>query len=145
MTNAEMPGPIDFVLLEFPGETIDDKVAAATLDLVQRGIVRLYDILVVRKLHDGGFESLELSALPAESVGGLATLAGARSGLVDDEDVAEMAGVLEPGTTGLLLVFENAWAIPFVTAAYEAGGSMIASQRIPAQDIIDALDSLDRA
>jgi hypothetical protein len=65
------------------------------------------------------------------------------AGLVGDEDVAVAADAMEPGTVAALLVYENSWAIPFVAAARDAGGQVVASARIPAQDVMDALDALE--
>ena len=69
--------------------------------------------------------------------------AGARSGLIGHDDVQQAGDAMTPGTTAALLVFENAWAAPFVAAARKNGGEVIASMRIPAQDVMDALDALD--
>ena len=73
----------------------------------------------------------------------LGTFAGARSGLLGKEDGLEAANALDPGTTGVVLVYENAWAGPFVAAARAAGGELVASSRLTADEVIDALDALD--
>jgi hypothetical protein len=78
-------------------------------------------------------------------VGGLVSFAGATSGLLTDDDIAQAADAMEPGTIGALIVYENAWAAGFVEAAHREGGQLIASQRISAQDLIDALDAADAA
>lgn len=144
MTDAEVFGPIDFILLEFPdGDNLQGEVADEVLKLVEAGIVRLYDALVIRKDADGSFEGIALEDVDADGIGGFAAFAGARSGLIGDEDLAEAAEAMEPGTVAALLVYENAWAVPFVAATRRAGGEVIASARIPAQDIMDALDALE--
>lgn len=135
-------GPIDYVLLEFPDQEPSGEAAAALADIVDAGIINLYDILVVRKAADGSIAGFELTDL-GDGDAGFAVFAGARSGLLSDEDVADTGSVLAPGTIGVLLVYENAWAAQFVAAAHKAGGEMVATARIPAQDIIDALDALD--
>src|SRR5947209_4762294 len=76
---------------------------------------------------------------------GLAGLAGARSGLLGDDDLDDAAGVLEPGTVGVVLVYENTWAIPFATAALGEGGQMVATSRLTVQEIMDALDAVESA
>ncbi len=133
-------GPIDFVLLEFTGDDLST-TAAALMDLIGRGIVSLYDLVAIRKEDDGTFTIVELDALGDE----VFVLAGARSGLLGDDDMQAAADTMLPGTTGVLLMYENTWAIPFVRAALDAGGTMIASQRIAAEDVIAALDELDAA
>lgn len=143
MTQTSVHGPVDFVLIEFSGDRLTGRAAEALLDLVERGIVRLYDVLVVGKADDGTAYALDLAEAAAEQVGAFASFAGARSGLLSDDDMREAAAAMEPGRLAALIVYENAWAIPFVAAAREAGGELIASARIPALDVMDALDALD--
>lgn len=143
MSENALPGPIDFVLLEFPDQEPSGATAGALMDLIDAGIIRLYDLIAVRKAADGSFAALELSELPGDIGDGFIRMAGARSGLFSDEDLAEAAAAMEPGTVGVLLIYENAWARAFVTAAHGAGGQLIASARIPTQDVIDALDALE--
>lgn len=145
MTDVDVHGPIDFVLIEFSGDRFTGRAADALLDLVEQGIVRVYDLLVVRKDGDGTFSGVEITDLSSEEIGGFSAFSGARSGLLDDDDVAAAADAMEPGTVAALIVYENAWAVPFVAAARDAGGQVIAGARIPAQDVMDALDALEAA
>jgi hypothetical protein len=142
MTTGDVHGPIDFVLMEFSADRLTGGAAQALLDLVDKGIVALYDVLVVGKADDGSTYAVDL-ADDVEQVGGFADLAGVRSGLLSDEDMQEAAAAMQPGTLAVLIVYENTWAVPFVAAAMESGGELIASARIPAQDVMDALDSLE--
>lgn len=141
---TDVYGPIDFVLIEFPGDTLKGEAANALLDLVEKGIVRIFDILVIRKETDGSFSGVNIADFGpgAES---FTAFAGASSGLLGDDDVAEAAGALEPGTTAVLIVYENSWAAPFVAAARAAGGQMVASARIPAETVMEVLDAADAA
>jgi hypothetical protein len=145
VTDIDYPGPIDFLMIEFPGTAVGSKMAEALFELVDQGIVRIYDLLVLRKGADGSVTNVDLAEAPIDQVGGLVTFAGASSGLLSDDDITEAAGAMEPGTIALVLVYENAWAAPFVAAAHAEGGQLIASQRISAQDLIDALDAADAA
>jgi hypothetical protein len=144
-TEPEAHGPIDFLLLEGRAENLTGEAAEALFDLVDRGIVRIYDLLMVRKEEDGTFSGIDLTDLSKDGLGGFAAFAGARSGLLGDEDVAEAADALEPGTVGVLIVYENTWAIPFVAKARKAGARAVASARIPAEDVIAVLDQLEAA
>lgn len=145
MADADVHGPIDFVLLEFPGDRVTGQTADALLELVDRGIVRVYDLLVIRKDDDGSFTGIDVTDLSADTLGGFTAFSGARTGLLGDDDLAQAADAMKPGTIAALIVYENAWAVPFVAAARDAGGQMVASARIPAQDVMDALDALDTA
>lgn len=143
MADADVYGPIDYLLIEFPGQEPTGATAEALLDLVERGIVRIYDLLFVRKGADGTVAGIELTDLSEHGLGGFAAFSGARSGLLGDEDLAEAAEAMEPGTAAALIVYENTWAIPFVAAAREAGAEVIASERIPATDVMRALELLE--
>ena len=145
MSDTDVFGPIDFVLIEFTGDHFTGETAAAMFDLVEREIVRIYDVLVIRKDQDGTFSGLELNDLDVDHLGGFVLFENLQSGLIGDEDVAEAAAAMEPGTVAALIVYENLWAIPFVAAAQRAGGRLIASQRLGAQDIMDALDAIGAA
>jgi hypothetical protein len=136
-------GPIDFLLLEFPGDADTKACADALMDLVERDTVHLFDLLVIRKALDGSYSGIDLRDMTSAGLGGFHMFAGAGSGLVGDDDIAEAAAAMEPGTMAALLVYENSWAAPFVGAVLDAGGGVIASQRIPATDVIAALDRLD--
>ena len=139
----DVVGPIDFILLEAPGDRLTGEAGAALLDLVDQGIVSIYDLLVVRKDEDGSFSGIDITDLDQELFGGFTAFAGARSGLLGDEDLAAAADALEPGTVAALIVYENRWARPFVAAARAAGAQVVASARIPADVVNEALDALD--
>lgn len=139
---ADVYGPIDFVLLEFPRDRLTGEAGRALMDLVERGTIRLYDLVVISKDQDGTVEVLEITD-PMSEAAGFAYFAGARSGLIDDGDMQEAASAMNPGTVAALIVFENSWAIPFVAAARNSGGELIASARIPAAEILEALDALE--
>jgi len=142
MATTDPHGPVDFVLLEFSGDRLTGRAAQAMLDLVDRGIISVYDVLVVGKEDDGTTYTLDL-AESLDRLGGFADLGWARSGLLTEDDMVAAADAMVPGTLAVLIVYENTWAIPFIAATREAGGELIASARIPAQDIMDALDALD--
>jgi hypothetical protein len=139
----DVMGPVDFVLLEFQVDQLNGSAGAAMLDLVEKGIVTILDLLVIKKEADGTFSGVEISDLSADDLGGIAVFAGAQSGLLGDDDLADAAEALEPGTAGALIVYENTWARPFVAAAQSAGAQLVASARIPADAVNEALDMLD--
>jgi hypothetical protein len=141
---TEAHGPVDFALLEFPRDRLTGEAGQALMDLVEAGTIRLFDLLVISKDADGGVEVLELTD-PGGPAAGFSYFAGARSGLLGDEDVQEASAAMEPDTVAALLVYENTWAAPFVAAARRSGGELIASARIPATDIMAAVDSLEAA
>lgn len=143
MPDPDIPGPIDFLLVEYPGDRLDDASSAALFELIEQGVVRLFDLAVVRKDATGSWSTVDFDGGNSEVLGGFSAFAGARSGLLSAEDIAQAGEALDPGTVAVLVVYENAWAIPFVAASHAAGGQVIASQRITAQELLDALDATE--
>lgn len=142
MSDDTALGPLDFIVIEFPEGASTAPVAAALADVLDRGIVRLFDVAAVRKDTAEVVSRIELSE-DAPELSAFAAFAGAQSGLFDSSDVEEAGAILDPGMCGLLLAFENSWASAFVTAAFAAGGQVVASERIPAQALLDALDVVE--
>ena len=143
--DADAIGPIDYLLLEFDPAKATGEAAEALLALVDQGIVRVLDLLVISKDADGAVTAVEITDLDADGPGGFAVFSGARSGLVGDDDVDEAGAAMEPGTAAALIVYENAWAVPFVAAARRADAQVIASARIPADVVMEVLDALEAA
>ncbi|MGW7680724.1 DUF6325 family protein [Kribbella sp. NPDC054772] len=142
MSDVEVHGPIDYVLLEFTGNKLTGRAAEEVVSLVERGIVQVYDVMLVGKNSDGTVYGVDLAEATGEA-GSFAALGGARSGILADDDLAEAANAMRPGTLAALIVYENTWAIPFIAAALESGGELVAGGRIPAEDVMEALDALE--
>lgn len=139
-------GPIDVIVIGYrPDAPMTGDAFPLFLDLVDRGIIRVLDALVVRKDADGTFSGFDLSDLDADSAGDLTVFAGATSGLLDDDDVALAAAEIEPGAAAVMIVFENRWAAPFIAAVRRNGGELIASERIGVQQLVQALDAAEAA
>ncbi len=136
--SVDVSGPIDLLVLEFPSDSDIRSVGDELLALVERGTIRLYDLMVVRKDQDGNVAELVVEDTS------LAAFMGARSGLLGEDDLADAAALVPAGTTAALLVYENSWAVPFVAAAVDAGGRLVATSRLTAQEINDALDVVER-
>jgi hypothetical protein len=137
-------GPIDYIIVEWPGRQPSGEAIPYLIDLVDRGLVRILDLAFITKGEDGSVTGLEISEL-GQQVEEFATFAGASSGLLSDEDMTEAAQALEPGTSAALLVYENSWAAPFATAVRHSGGQLVASGRIPVEDVLAALDAAESA
>ena len=138
-------GPIDYVVLEWPGAYPDtSEVQPLLLDLVSRGIIRILDIAFVTKDEDGSVTGLELGDLK-QVTAAFAEFEGAASGLLGFEDLQEAASILEPGTSAAVLVWENRWAAPVAVALRRSGGQLAASGRLPVQAILAALDAVEAA
>jgi uncharacterized membrane protein len=142
MSETNEMGPIDYILIEWPGRQPNGEVAPHLIDLVDRGLIRILDVAFVAKDEDGNVAGLELADL-GDGAAQLSVFEGASSGLLDDEDLGEAGAALEPGTSAALLVFENAWAAPFAAAVRRSGGQLVASGRIPVEAVLAALDAAE--
>ena len=138
-------GPISYLIVEFPGNKMTGEGFAHLVDLVDRGIIRILDLMFIRKDEDGSVTGLEISNLDSEGADQLVMFAGASSGMLTDEDREEAGGVLEPGSAAAVIVYENRWAAPFAHAMRKAGGQLVAFHRIPVQAILAALDATEPA
>jgi uncharacterized membrane protein len=142
MTDAlEDTGPIDYLVVEFPGNKMTGEAFPLLVDLVERGLIRILDLVFVRKDVDGSVLGLELSDLDGDGELDLAVFEGVSSGLLDQDDIQEAGDVLQPGSSAGIMVYENVWAAPFAAAVRRAGGQLVASGRIPIQAILAALDA----
>ena len=143
--NGEL-GPIDIVVIAYPaGAPMTGEAAPLLVDLVDRGIIRVLDAMFVRKNEDGTFSGFEARNLGDKDVGDFAVFEGASSGLLGEEDAEKAAEAIEPGSAAVMILYENRWAAPFVAAVRRNGGVPVAFERIPVQDVIDALDAAEAA
>jgi Family of unknown function (DUF6325) len=143
VSDIEDTGAIDWLLLEARDKVINGELVPPLLDLVDRRLIRVLDVLVLIKRADDDFDALTTADLDPERVGDLGALAGASSGLLSNEDAATAAAVLQPNSIGLLIVYENLWSLPFAIAARKAGGQLVAHGHIPTQAVVAALDVLE--
>ena len=141
--HSEELGPVDIVVIGYPADApMTGDAVPILLDLVERGIIRVLDVLFIMQGEDGTFAGFEATGLDEKGVGDLALFEGASSGLLGDDDVAT-AAALEPGTAAVMIVYENRWAGPFVAAVRRNGGVLLDNQRIPAADLLAALEAVE--
>ena len=134
-------GPVDYVVVEFPtgASNFTGEMADELLKLVDSGIIRVIDVLILSKGEDGTVDAMELSDVP--ELGELRALEAQLAELLAAEDVEHLAAAMEPGSTAGVLIWENLWAAPFASAARRSGGQLIANGRIPIQAIIASIEA----
>ncbi len=135
-------GPIDYLIVEWPDRQPTGEAAPHLIDLVERGLIRILDLAFIAKGEDGSVAALEIADL-GDGVEAFAAFEGASSGLLSGDDVTAAGEALEPGTSAALLVYENRWAAPFAAAMRRTGAQLVASGRIPIQDLLAALDAAE--
>jgi Family of unknown function (DUF6325) len=139
-------GPVDIVVIAYPADApMTGEAVPIVLDLVERGIIRVLDVMFVVKEQDGTYSGFEATDLDSKGVGDFAVFEGASSGLLGDDDVAAAGDEIEPGSAAVILVYENRWAGPFAAAVHRNGGRLVGFQRVPAQDLIASLEAAEAA
>ena len=138
-------GPIDYLVVEFPGNRMTGKAFPMLVDLVDRGLIRILDLVFVRKDIDGSVVGIELSDVDGDGVLDLSVFEGVSSGLLGADDIQEAGTVLAPDSSAGILVYENVWAAPLAREIRLSGGQLVASGRIPVQAVLAALDAMETA
>jgi len=140
-------GPIDYLVVEFPAGKADFSGAMAEQleALVEAGTIRVLDLLIITKDAGGEVDAFEVHEFEDGDAGLLRELGAEYAELLSDEDVGYIAEALEPGTVAAALVWENTWAAPFAASIRHSGGQLVASDRIPMQAILAALEADDEA
>jgi Family of unknown function (DUF6325) len=124
--NGEL-GPIDIVVIAYPpGSPMTGEAAPLLLDLVERGVIRVLDVLFLKKEDDGSVVGFEARDLTDKGVGDFHVFEGASSGLLGEEDAEQAGNAIEPGSGAVLIMYENRWAAPFIAAVRRNGGVPVA-------------------
>jgi hypothetical protein len=144
MTDSEV-GPIDFLAVELPEARVNGEGFSRLLDLVERDIIRILDFRAAVVGADGTVDAVAIADLDGDGTLDLAVFHGATTGLLDDDDLAESAALVQPGNAVAVVLYENHWAAPLVSALRANGAEVVASGRIPAADVVAALDALESA
>ncbi len=143
MTDVKLDelGPVDYVVVEFPAgaSNFTGEMVSELRKLVDGGIIRVIDVLILTKDADGEVDAIELSDVP--ELGELQAIEAQLAELLAEEDVENLAAAMEPGSTAGVLIWENLWAAGFAAAARRSGGQLIANGRIPIQAIIASIEA----
>jgi hypothetical protein len=144
MEAHEEIGPIDIVVIAYPADApMTGEAVPLMMDLVERGIIRILDVLFVMQNDDGTFSGFEAQDLEPGRIGDFKLFEGASSGLLGEDEVTTAAEALDPGSAAVLIAYENRWAAPFAAAVRRNGGVLVDNQRIPAQDLMATLDAVE--
>jgi hypothetical protein len=128
-------GPIEYVILGFPGNKVTGRVVPELKKLLDAGTIRLLDLVFVSKDEHGDTATFEYE--DHGDFAAFAELDGEVGGVISQEDIDYAAEALEPDSSAALLVWEDTWAAPFVAALREADGVVLEGARIP-HDLIEA-------
>jgi hypothetical protein len=142
-SELDVLGPVDYLVVEFPADraNFSGEMAAELRSLVDRELIRVLDLVIVRKDSDGSVEAAELADVDESNVGELAALEADLAMLLAEEDVEEIGTVLEPGSIAAVLVYENRWAGPFASSIRRSGGQLVANGRVATQALLAAIEA----
>ena len=132
-------GPADLYVVSFPSEHVPEQIRESVLTTLSSGVIKLLDLVLVRRAADGSTEVLEIESLGEEF--DLTVIETTGSGLVGQEDLDELIEEVEPGTSVLVFLFENTWARSIAAAVRDTGAVVVSAQRFPA-DVVNEVAEL---
>jgi uncharacterized membrane protein len=130
---------VELAVIEFPGSKFTGEIVPALADVIERGIVTILDLVFVTKDLDGSVSSDELMNLEGDYAAAFKELDGEVNGLLSDSDLEAAGAALTPGSSAVLIVWENTWARELTGAIGRAGGRLVAHDRLDAQTVQEAL------
>ncbi|MFE5891085.1 DUF6325 family protein [Streptomyces sp. NPDC002285] len=134
-------GPVDYLIVEFPGSRMTGEGLPLLVDLVEGGVIRILDLVFIHKGTDGSVEVLELRNVGDEV--DLTVFEGASSGLLDQGDLDDAGVALEAGNSAAVVVYENVWAAPLARALRRGGAEVVAGGRIPVDALLASLEAAE--
>lgn len=138
--DLQQMGPVDYLCVEFPPGGMNGEALPRLVDLVDRGIIRVMDMMFVRRGRDGSIVVIDRHELENS---GLGVFHGAASGILGGDDLEAAKAVLTPGATAVIMVYENLWAAPLATSLRRSGAQLVAGGRIHVQALLAALDATE--
>jgi uncharacterized membrane protein len=132
-------GPVEYVVIGFPGNRFKGEIVPAIAELVDNDIVHIIDVAFVKKDQDGTVTAFEYDSLDDVLEFGFADIEGEAGGVLNDEDLRLAAEILEPNSSAALIVWEHRWAARVAKAIRDAGGRIVAGERIPHEIVEGAL------
>jgi hypothetical protein len=132
-------GPVDYLLVEFPGNDFKGEIVPALAELTHNGTIRIIDLLFIRKDEEGAITWQELTDLPGANAAAFEDLDGEVNDLLNEDDIVREAELLQPHSSAAVLVYENVWATRLRDAVVNAGGRLVDHARVPAAVVEEAL------
>jgi hypothetical protein len=143
--DVDTMGPISYLIVEFPGNKMTGEGLPILVDLVDRGLISILDLLFVTRDDDGTLRAVELRDLDSDGDLDLTVFEGASSGLLDDSDLADATSVIEPGSSAAIMLFENRWARSFTQALRRGGAELVAAGYVPLDALAASLEAAEAA
>jgi uncharacterized membrane protein len=133
--------PVEYIVIDFPGNRFDGSIVPALVDLVDKRTVRILDLVFVKKDDDGSVDCFEFDQL--DELGDFGALDGDAGDVLSDDDVLALAEDIPPGSSALFIVWEDLWAADLGRAVRNAGGEVLIGGRIPYQVVTDIISNIE--
>lgn len=134
-------GPVEYIELAFPGNQFKGEILPALQELVNKDLINIIDLVIVKKDADGSITYVELAEMDESETAMLEPLHAEVSDLLNADDIMLLAEELPENYTAALLVWENVWATRFLEAVQSAGGVMVANARVPHDVVLAAIEA----
>ena len=134
-------GPIDYLALDFKTDQLKGEILPELFELVKNKIVRVVDLVIIQKYEDGHHQAMEMQQLAPDLLALFDPLEVEISGIIQVEDIDNIAKAMENGSNAAILLFENLWAVKFKDAVLRANGRLLAQERIPHQVVEETLEA----
>jgi len=138
-------GPVEYMVVSFPGNRFTGAIAPALAELVESGTIHIVDLTFVHKDAAGNITGLELEDEGSDVYNAFQALTADCSQLANDDDVRLIGESLEPDSSAAILVWEDLWAARLAGAIRQAGGEVLEIQRIPHDIVQAAIDYTESA
>jgi hypothetical protein len=135
-------GPVEILAVAFPGSEFKGEILPELGALVDSGTIRVLDLVFVNKDTDGTIRVIELADLGDEERAVYAQLDSAEESLLNDEDLEDAGEVLAPGDSAAILIWEDCWATNLRNAIRNAGGKLLALDRVPPEALDEVLEAI---
>lgn len=132
-------GPVEYIVVDFPGSQFNGEIIPALQELVDNGTVRIIDLIVVQKDSDGNVNAMEVNEM-GEGAAAFLGLDYEVQGLLSEEDLELIGEQLPDNSTAALLVWENVWAARFAQAVRDSNGIIVDNARIPHDIVMAAIE-----
>lgn len=138
-------GPVEYMVLSFPGNQFKGEIAPALADLSNSGTIRILDLAFIHKAENGDVTAVELEDEDSSVVNAFETLLAERGGLITEGDIEQIGDALDLNSSAAILVWEDVWATRLADAIRDAGGELIDLQRVPHDAVLAAIDAAGSA
>jgi uncharacterized membrane protein len=134
-----IPGPVEVAVISFEGNRFKGEIAPALEEIIDRGIIRIVDLVFISKDLAGRVRNFEVDDTDTGVAGAMSPLAHEIAGLLSEDDIREIGEQLQPNSSAAMIVFEHAWLRRLKEAILNANGRLVAQERIPLEVVERAL------